>query len=310
VLKALEKDRGRRFQDVEEFATALEGLETAERTPSAQMPRTSAHPGRTLLAKFSLLGMAGIVMFALAFFAWHSRPAEGIGARLPQVAAGPTAAPTPTHVPDNPPENPSSPKPSIVKKTSEPQLAPAEGIGASSPQAVAARPTSAASPAHVPDNPAIVQKTSESPLAPAASVAQTIEPHADNRVEALTRPLQQGAPDRRFDGTWDTVLSCENAGRALGYSYRFPSVVKEGALRGENGTKGKAGWLQLEGNILPDGSAKIDADGLVGSSDAALGKLSAGTPYHYTIAANFSGESGTGKRVEGRACSVTFTKKR
>jgi hypothetical protein len=167
----------------------------------------------------------------------------------------------------------------------------------------------------MPDNPpesppappksAIVNKPSEPPLK-AAPAAQTIDPHANDRVEAF----QQGAPDRRFDGTWDTVLSCENAGRALGYSYRFPSAVKEGALRGENGTKGKPGWLQLEGNILSDGSAKIDADGLVGSSDAALGKLSSGTPYHYTIAANFSGESGTGKRVEGRACSVTFTKKR
>ena len=354
VLKALEKDRGRRFQTVEEFAAALEGLETTERTSSAQMPRTSAHPVRTPLAKFSLLGLAGIVMLALAFFAWRSRRSEGIGASLPQaVAAGHTAASSPTPVPDNP---------AIVKRTSEPQLAPAEGIGASSPQAVAARPTVAPSPTHVPDNPAavkktaeppltpregigasspqavaarptvaaspthapdnppdspqappkpaIVKKTSEPPLAPAAPAAQTIDPHANNQVEALTPPLQQGAPDRRFDGTWDTVLSCENAGRALGYSYRFSSVVKEAALRGENGTKGKAGWLQLEGNILPDGSAKIDADGLVGSSDAALGKLSAGTPYHYTIAANFSGESGTGKRVEGRACSVTFTKKR
>jgi hypothetical protein len=233
--------------------------------------------------------------------------AEGVGASLPQaVAARPTVATSPAHVPDNP---------AIVRKASEPPLAPAGGIGASLPQAVAAVPTVASSPTPMPDNPpesppappksAIVNKPSEPPLK-AAPAAQTIDPHANDRVEAF----QQGAPDRRFDGTWDTVLSCENAGRALGYSYRFPSAVKEGALRGENGTKGKPGWLQLEGNILSDGSAKIDADGLVGSSDAALGKLSSGTPYHYTIAANFSGESGTGKRVEGRACSVTFTKKR
>jgi hypothetical protein len=34
-----------------------------------------------------------------------------------------------------------------------------------------------------------------------------------------------------------------------------------------------------------------------------------GTPYRRNIAANFSTDSGSGKRVEGRACSVTFSGK-
>jgi len=44
------------------------------------------------------------------------------------------------------------------------------------------------------------------------------------RCFALTVTLLGAAPDGRFDGTWDTVLSCENAGSAIGYSFKFPSV--------------------------------------------------------------------------------------
>lgn len=126
---------------------------------------------------------------------------------------------------------------------------------------------------------------------------------------ALAMAVRVGAEDQHFDGTWDTVLSCENAAGALGYSYRFFSVVKDAALHGEKGTKGKAGWLQLDGKILSDGSAKIYADGLVGAAEAAVGHRPAGTEYGYHIEAKFADESGTGKRVEGRPCSVMFTKK-
>jgi len=131
---------------------------------------------------------------------------------------------------------------------------------------------------------------------------------------ALAAPLPtaslRAAPGSGFDGVWDTVLSCENAAGALGYSFKFPSTVKDGVLHGEKGTKGKAGWLQLDGKILSDGAANIYADGLVGASEAAVGRRPAGTQYGYHIDAKFSEESGTGKRVEGRACSVTFSKKR
>jgi hypothetical protein len=108
-----------------------------------------------------------------------------------------------------------------------------------------------------------------------------------------------GGDEGHFDGTWETVLSCENAAGALGYSFKFPSIVKDGALHGENGTKGKDGWLQLDGKILPDGSANFYADGLVGASEFAVGRRPAGTPYGYHIDAKFSDDSGTGKRVEG-----------
>ena len=127
-------------------------------------------------------------------------------------------------------------------------------------------------------------------------------------VALATVAVLRAAPGGSFDGTWDTVLSCENTAGAIGYSFKFPSVVKDGVLHGEKGTKGKPGWLQLDGKILSDGAANFYAEGLVGASEAAVGHRPAGTQYGYHIEAKFSGESGTGKRVEGRTCSVVFSR--
>jgi hypothetical protein len=114
--------------------------------------------------------------------------------------------------------------------------------------------------------------------------------------------------ERHFDGIWDTVLSCVNSNGALGYSFQFPSTVKEGVLHGEKGSKGQAGWLQLDGKILKDGSANLYAAGLVGAAPFAVGQRPAGTEYGYHIDAKFTDASGKGARVEGRPCTVTFTK--
>ncbi len=121
--------------------------------------------------------------------------------------------------------------------------------------------------------------------------------------------LRCADPDTRFDGTWETVLSCKNTAGALGYSFKFPSLVENGVLHGQKGDKGKPGWLQLDGKILSDGSADLYADGLVGASEVAVGRRPKGTAYGYHIDAKFSATSGTGERVEGRPCSVTFARK-
>jgi len=113
----------------------------------------------------------------------------------------------------------------------------------------------------------------------------------------------------RFDGIWTTTLSCSNTAGALGYSFQFPSTVKDGVLHGEKGTEGKPGWLQLDGKIQPDGEAKIYAKGLVGAKEFAVGSRPAGTAFGYHIEGKFSDREGSGKRVEGRPCDVTFAKK-
>ena len=116
------------------------------------------------------------------------------------------------------------------------------------------------------------------------------------------------ANENSFDGVWDTVLSCSNSNGALGYSFEFDSVVKNGVLHGEKGTKDQPGWLQLDGNISPDGSASLYVKGRVGAALFAVGQRPAGTEYGYHVEAKLTTASGTGHRVEGRPCTVVFTK--
>jgi hypothetical protein len=113
----------------------------------------------------------------------------------------------------------------------------------------------------------------------------------------------------RFDGEWDTILSCPNANGALGYSFEFPSLIKDGVLHGEKGVKGEAGWLQIDGPISADGTGSIYASGLVGAAEMAVGHRPPGTQYGYHVDVQFTDSSGKGRRVEGRPCTVSFAKK-
>jgi len=130
-------------------------------------------------------------------------------------------------------------------------------------------------------------------------------------LSALLFAVGAGADDSaaRFDGDWATVVACAMAAGAVAYSYEFSSSVKNGVLHGEHGIKGAPGWLRLDGQIQPDGSASIAAHGLVGKERAAVGELPPGAPYHYNIVASFSENSGTGHRVNVRRCTVTFSRK-
>jgi hypothetical protein len=114
---------------------------------------------------------------------------------------------------------------------------------------------------------------------------------------------------KRFDGEWDTILSCPNAAGALGYSFEFPSRIKDGVLHGEKGAKGEPGWLQLDGPIGSDGRASLYVNGLVGASEAAVGHRPAGTQYGYHVDAEFTDAAGKGHRVEGRPCTLSFARK-
>lgn len=113
---------------------------------------------------------------------------------------------------------------------------------------------------------------------------------------------------RQFDGTWDTVLTCPDADGALGFVFHFASTVKDGLLRGGKGRKDQPGWFQLEGPIRADGSAILLADGLVGAAPFAVGQRPAGTAYAFHVTSRFGDRAGTGTRVEGRPCTVTFTR--
>jgi hypothetical protein len=109
-----------------------------------------------------------------------------------------------------------------------------------------------------------------------------------------------------FDGRWDTVISCPDAAGAMGFSMRFESMVKNGELHGQQGTKGNAGYLEVSGSVVADGVSHLLANGLVGAAQFAVGSRPAGASYAYKIDATFRGDDGTGKRIQGRPCDLTF----
>jgi hypothetical protein len=123
--------------------------------------------------------------------------------------------------------------------------------------------------------------------------------------------LMLAAPTNKspaFNGTWMTTMSCPPSGPALGFTYQFLATVKDGDYHGEKGAQGERGWFSLTGKVDPDGFAGMLASGVVAASAFAAGNAPAGNAYNYHIAAQFTAASGTGKRIEGRVCNVTFTK--
>lgn len=117
------------------------------------------------------------------------------------------------------------------------------------------------------------------------------------------------ADAHRFDGEWQTTVSCEASRGALGYSFRFVSTVKDGVLHGLHGTAGEPGSLAIDGQIGEDGVGKLYANGRTGSKEFVPGRdTPRGTEYGYNIDARFEGSRGTGTRVEGRPCTLEFEK--
>jgi hypothetical protein len=138
-------------------------------------------------------------------------------------------------------------------------------------------------------------------------------PHARNILSGIVLmllPIVLFASDtQRFDGNWLTTVSCPNVRDALGYSFQFVSTIKDGVFHGLHGTDGEPGSLQIDGTIPPDGNASLYAKGRTGSKEYVPGRdTPRGTEYGYNIEAHFDASTGTGTRVEGRPCSLKFTK--
>ena len=125
----------------------------------------------------------------------------------------------------------------------------------------------------------------------------------------LLTDAAMAADTQRFDGAWQTTVSCEASRGALGYSYRFVSTVKDGVFHGLHGTAGGPGSLQIDGKIGEDGVGKLYANGRTGSKEYVPGRdTPRGTEYGYNIDAKFEGSTGTGTRIEGRPCTLQFEK--
>jgi hypothetical protein len=127
-------------------------------------------------------------------------------------------------------------------------------------------------------------------------------------VAVLSSVAQAGV--ERFNGKWQTTVSCEPSRGALGFSFRFMSEVKDGKLTGLHGTEDRPGYLFLEGEIQDDGSAKLYAKGQTNGKEFVPGRdTPPGTEFGYHVNAHFDERKGTGTRVEGRACSYEFERK-
>jgi len=112
----------------------------------------------------------------------------------------------------------------------------------------------------------------------------------------------------QFDGAWEVELVCEGFGRGQGYTYRFTATVKDSVFHGQYGQEGVPPCLTLDGRISPSGTAVILANGLSGDPKFNPRGFRKGLPYFYHIEATFGDSSGTGRRLEMRACAVTFKK--
>jgi hypothetical protein len=120
---------------------------------------------------------------------------------------------------------------------------------------------------------------------------------------------ESGEHTTRFDGKWQTTVSCDASRGALGFSYRFISVVKKGNFRGLHGVEGQNGYLLIEGQIGDDGNGELYAAGKTGSIEYVPGRdTPPGTDFGYHIKSQFTYRSGTGVRVEGRPCRMEFEK--
>jgi hypothetical protein len=131
---------------------------------------------------------------------------------------------------------------------------------------------------------------------------------------ALVMAPTRSIAGEKFDGTWQTKLTCPPKGDTEGYTWQFPSVIQNSSLRGERGTAGQPGYLLIEGKIAADGSAKVTANGIVYSRQYARGVFAAkGESYSYNVKAHFTDTEGSGTRdqglgIVGRPCTFEFVK--
>jgi len=118
----------------------------------------------------------------------------------------------------------------------------------------------------------------------------------------------------RFDGNWVTKLTCPPKGSTSGYTWEFPATIQNSNFHGERGKAGEPGYLLLEGKIAENGSAKLNANGVVASRQYARGVFAhKGEDYSYDVKADFKESEGSGVKSEGlgivgRTCTFEFRK--
>jgi hypothetical protein len=111
-----------------------------------------------------------------------------------------------------------------------------------------------------------------------------------------------------FDGTWSVLQVCHSTQEGgQGYTWRYDATVKHGHFVGQYRLKGQRPSLTLQGEIQPDGSASLIAEGLPASSDFNIEFAPPQSRLSFRVIAKFEATLGTG-RAGVRGCKFTFNK--
>lgn len=140
---------------------------------------------------------------------------------------------------------------------------------------------------------------------------------AKARIEGLKQktvlaPAADGARasgTKAFDGNWDVTLNCPASGKAQGFTRALAATVTNGVFHAEGQNPGGSNRLEIDGQIPADGKTTLSARGTTGASAYTLNNLAPGSPYAFTIDAQFERSRGSGKRNEARACNLVFVKR-
>jgi hypothetical protein len=112
-----------------------------------------------------------------------------------------------------------------------------------------------------------------------------------------------------FDGNWDVTLNCPPTGKAQGFTRALSATIANGVFHADAQSQGAVNRLEIDGQIPADGKTTLSARGTTGASTYTLNNLAPGSPYAFTVDAQFDRARGTGKRNEARACGLVFVKR-
>lgn len=139
---------------------------------------------------------------------------------------------------------------------------------------------------------------------------------AKARVEGLKQKVAlapannaRAGGSKDFDGNWDVTLNCSTSGKAQGFTRPLAATVTNGVFHAEVQGPGGANRLEIDGQIPADGKTTLSARGMTGASTYTLGNVPPGTPYAFTVDAQFERSRGSGKRNEARPCNLVFVKR-
>ncbi|WP_338311608.1 caspase family protein [Bradyrhizobium sp. TM239] len=139
---------------------------------------------------------------------------------------------------------------------------------------------------------------------------------AKARIEGLKQKVAlapatntRAGGSKDFDGSWDVTLNCPASGKAQGFTRPLAGTVTNGVFHAEAQSKDGVNRLEIDGQIPADGKTTLSARGTTGASAYTLNNLAPGSPYAFTVDAQFDRTRGTGKRNEARACNLVFVKR-